>query len=252
LWQPKDDDDTTLGPIPMRQALYRSRNLATIKLGMALGEPTVIGEARRYGITTPLPPHPSIHIGATGVRPIELIAAYTAFANLGTRVEPVGVLRVEDHNGTILWQRGMRREPVMDPARTWLMVDMLKDVIRRGTAFTAVWNAGFTLPAAGEDGHHRRLHGRMVHWLHARARGRYLGRVRPAATHPRAQRGCRQDRRPGVDRVHAGCLLPPPRAASLGTARFARHRRSGLVERVSGHAVLPAGRAALGLVLSGH
>src|SRR3989454_542166 len=75
LWQPKDDDDTTLGLIPMREGLYLSRNLATIKLGMALGEQTVIGEARRYGITTPLPPYPSIHIGARGVRPIEMIAA---------------------------------------------------------------------------------------------------------------------------------------------------------------------------------
>src|SRR5436190_1369296 len=52
-WQPKDDDDTTLGLIPMREGLYLSRNLATIKLGMALGEQTVIGEARRYGFTTP-------------------------------------------------------------------------------------------------------------------------------------------------------------------------------------------------------
>src|SRR5258708_38259100 len=46
LWQPKDDDDTTLGMIPMRQALHLSRNLATIKLGGALGERTAIAEAR--------------------------------------------------------------------------------------------------------------------------------------------------------------------------------------------------------------
>src|SRR5438034_260062 len=153
LWQPKDDDDTTLGLIPMREGLYLSRNLATIKLGMALGEQTVIGEARRYGITTPLPPYPSIHIGARGVRPIEMIAAYTAFATLGTRAEPVGVLRVEDRQGNILWQPAIRREPVMDPEHTWLMVDMMKDVIRRGTAFSAVWKAGFTqVPAAGKTG----------------------------------------------------------------------------------------------------
>src|SRR6058998_4173516 len=152
LWQPKDDDDTTLGLIPMREGLYLSRNLATIKLGMALGEQTVIGEARRYGITTPLPPYPSIHIGARGVRPIEMIAAYTAFATLGTRAEPVGVLRVEDRQGNILWQPAIRRDPVMDPEHTWLMVDIMKDVIRRGTAFSAVWKAGFTLPAAGKTG----------------------------------------------------------------------------------------------------
>src|SRR6266508_4882116 len=152
LWQPKDYDDTTLGLIPMRRSLYLSRNLSTIKLGMALGEQTVIGEARRYGITTPLPPYPSIHIGARGVRPIEMIAAYTAFATLGTRAEPVGVLRVEDRQGNILWQPAIRREPVMDPEHAWLLVDVMKDVIRRGTAFSAVWKAGFTLPAAGKTG----------------------------------------------------------------------------------------------------
>src|SRR5438105_14345477 len=104
LWQPKDDDDTTLGMIPMREALYLSRNLATIKLGQTLGEQTVIGEARNYGITTPLPPYPSIFIGAKGVRPMEIIGAYTAFATLGTRAEPVGVLRVEDRQGNIVRQ----------------------------------------------------------------------------------------------------------------------------------------------------
>src|SRR5207244_3200728 len=111
-----------------------------------------LGWGRRYGITTPLPPYPAIHIGSTGVRPLERIAAYTAFATLGTRAEPVGILRVEDRQGNILWQPAIRRDPVMDPEHTWLMVDMMKDVIRRGTAFSAVWKAGFTLPAAGKTG----------------------------------------------------------------------------------------------------
>src|SRR5947208_3731216 len=115
LWQPKDYDDTTLGAIPMRQSLYLSRNLSTIKLGMALGEQTVIGEARRYGITTPLPPYPSIHIGARETKPIELIAAYTSFANNGTRVEPIGIQRIEDRQGNILYQSTIKREQVLDP-----------------------------------------------------------------------------------------------------------------------------------------
>src|SRR5213082_2023627 len=152
LWQPKDDDDTTLGMIPMREALYLSRNLATIKLGQTLGVETVIGEARSYGITTPLPAFLPILIGARGVKPIEIIGAYTAFATLGTRAEPVGILRVEDRQGNILWQPAVRRETVMDSSRAWLLVDMMKDVIRRGTAFTAVWKGGFTLPAAGKTG----------------------------------------------------------------------------------------------------
>src|SRR6266511_2385111 len=152
LWQPKDYDDTTLGLIPMRRSLYLSRNLSTIKLGMALGEQTVIGEARRYGITTPLPPYPSIHIGARAVYPIEIIAAYSAFANLGTRVVPYAIQRVEDRQGNILYQSAPHKEQVMDPEHTWLMVDMMKDVVRRGTAASAVWGAGFTVPAAGKTG----------------------------------------------------------------------------------------------------
>src|SRR5437773_6222376 len=110
LWQPKDYDDTTLGLVPMRQSLYLSRNLSTIKLGMALGEQTVIGEARRYGITTPLPPYPSIHIGARETKPIELIAAYTSFANNGTRVDPIGLQRIEDKQGNILYHSTVKRE----------------------------------------------------------------------------------------------------------------------------------------------
>src|SRR5205807_9110935 len=124
LWHPKDDDDTTLGLIPMREGLYLSRNLATIKLGMALGEQTVIGEARRYGITTPLPPYPSIHIGARGVRPIEMMAAYTAFATLGTRAEPMGLIRVEDRQRNILWSAAPRRRSLMDPEHASLLVDL--------------------------------------------------------------------------------------------------------------------------------
>ena len=159
LWQPKDYDDTTLGLIPMRQSLYLSRNLSTIKLGMGLGEQTVVGEARRYGITTSLRPYPSIHIGANGVKPIEIVAAYSAFANLGTRVEPIGIQRIEDRDGNILYQSTVRREQVMDPEHSWLMLDMLRDVMRCqpgtgpnrcGTAAGAV--AGLRVPMGGKTG----------------------------------------------------------------------------------------------------
>jgi len=159
LWQPKDYDDTTLGLIPMRMSLYLSRNLSTIKLGMELGEQTVRGEAMRYGITTPLRPYPSLHLGANSVKPIELIAAYSAFANLGTRVEPIGIQRIEDRQGNILYQSTVKREQVMDPEHSWLMLDMLRDVMRCqpgtgrnrcGTAAGAV--AGLRVPMGGKTG----------------------------------------------------------------------------------------------------
>jgi len=151
-WNPKDDDDSTWGAIPMRRALYGSRNLATIKLGMSLGEQTVIGEARRYGLTTPIPNVPSIHIGSATVRPLEMASAYTAFATLGTRAAAYGIDYVEDAQGNVLFRSSADRTEVMDSSHTWLMVDMMKDVIRRGTAFSAVWGSGFTIPAAGKTG----------------------------------------------------------------------------------------------------
>jgi penicillin-binding protein 1A len=68
----------------LRQALYQSVNIVAIKLGMELGPQAVIAEATRFGISTRIPPYPSIYIGSAEVQPLELISAYTAFANGGS------------------------------------------------------------------------------------------------------------------------------------------------------------------------
>ena len=150
-WTPQNYDLKFLGEIPLREALYLSRNVATVRLGMELGEQTVINEARNFGITTPIPPYPSIHIGAADVYPIELISGYSAFANLGVRATPNAIIRVENQKGEILWQPTPTRTQVLSPEEAWIMVDMMKDVIRRGTG-AGVWASGFHLPAAGKTG----------------------------------------------------------------------------------------------------
>jgi penicillin-binding protein 1A len=151
-WAPQNYDLQFLGEIPMRQSLYQSRNVSTIRLGMELGEQTVINEARNFGITTVIPPYPSIHIGAAEVYPIELISAYTAFANLGVRATPNAIIRVENQKGEILWQPTPTRTQVLSPEESWIMVDMMKDVVRRGSAAGSVWGAGFHYPAGGKTG----------------------------------------------------------------------------------------------------
>src|SRR5947209_5426200 len=75
----------------------------TIRLGMELGEQTVIDMARKLGLSTPIPPYPSIHIGAADVYPIELISAYSAFATLGIQAHALGIVRVENAQGEVLW-----------------------------------------------------------------------------------------------------------------------------------------------------
>jgi penicillin-binding protein 1A len=150
-WAPQNYDLKFLGEIPLRESLYLSRNVSTVRLGMELGEQTVINEARNFGITTAIPPYPSIHIGAAEVYPIELISAYTAFANLGVRATPNAIIRVENQKGEILWQPTPTRTQVMSPEEAWIMVDMMKDVIRRGSG-ASVWESGFHYPAGGKTG----------------------------------------------------------------------------------------------------
>ena len=150
-WEPVNYDEKFEGPMTLRKALYESRNIIAIKLGMELGPQAVIGEATKFGITTKIPPYPSIYIGSADVIPLELISAFSAFANLGTRTVPTAIDRVEDRAGNILWRPVARSEQVMEPAHAWLMNDLLRDVVRRGTAAGSV-GAKFPIPAGGKTG----------------------------------------------------------------------------------------------------
>ncbi len=118
---------------------------------MEIGEEAVIAEGTRFGlVASPIPAVPSIHLGSAVVKPLELIAAYTAFANQGELATPMGILRVEDRQGNILWQPKPRLESIMDPPLAWIMNGALQDVVRRGTGTRAV--AGLNFPIGGKTG----------------------------------------------------------------------------------------------------
>ncbi len=151
-WTPQNYDGRFEGPVPMRRALMLSRNIPTINLGIELGEQSVIEMARRFGLSTDIPPYPSIHIGSADVYPIEMVAAYSTFSTLGTRASPIGIIRVENASGDILWEPQPVRSQALSREEAWLVVDMLKDVVQHGTAYGAVWAAGFRLPSGGKTG----------------------------------------------------------------------------------------------------
>ena len=151
VWTPQNYDGKFEGPMPMRRGLYMSRNIVAIKVGMELGEQSVIDMARKFGLTTPIPPYPSIHIGAADVYPIELVSAYSAFATLGTRAGPMAITKVENSKGDVLWEPAPVHSPVMSPEEAWLMVSMMKDVVQRGTAAGSV-GSQFHIPAGGKTG----------------------------------------------------------------------------------------------------
>lgn len=87
-WTPQNYDLKFQGNVPLRRALYMSRNVPAIRTGMAVGTDAVISMARRFGISTPIPPYPSIFIGSADVYPVQMIGAYSVFANLGLHTTP--------------------------------------------------------------------------------------------------------------------------------------------------------------------
>ncbi|HET9152231.1 MAG TPA: PBP1A family penicillin-binding protein [Gemmatimonadales bacterium] len=151
LWTPQNYDLKYSGAHTLRWHLYESRNIPAIKLGIQVGPDAVIAEARRFGITSRILPVPAIAIGSADVIPLEMVSAYTAFANLGDRAEPFAIERVEDRDGNIVWEPKPRLIPVMDQDQAWLMVDALRDVVRKGTAAGSV-GARIRFPAGGKTG----------------------------------------------------------------------------------------------------
>lgn len=151
-WTPKNYDGTIGGPMPLREALRRSRNLPTIRLILDIGPNVVVDYARKMGITTRLSPYPSLALGSSDVKPIEIINAYTVFVNQGVLVHPVYITRIEDRFGNVIYKRPPSRKAVLNPVTAFIMTTMLEDVVNRGTGGSVRWRFHFYKPAAGKTG----------------------------------------------------------------------------------------------------
>src|SRR5262249_21193540 len=137
----------------VRMGLWQSKNSIAVQVGRIAGVDNIIEEARKFGITAPIDAVPSIFLGTISVKPIELIAGYSVFANLGTHVVPNFILRVEDRNGKNIWpQQPTPPIPVLDPGVAFTMNQALVGVVRNGTGATPIYRAGFTVPAGGKTG----------------------------------------------------------------------------------------------------
>jgi 1A family penicillin-binding protein len=151
VWEPRNYDGSYAGDITMRQALVHSKNIATVRLAERVGLDRVIRTARTLGIASDIPRYPSIAIGAAEVTLLELVTAYATLAALGERPEPRFVTRVTDRHGRVVWEVAPRRAYALPPDVAFLTVDLMRDVVDRGTG-TAVRAAGFHHPAAGKTG----------------------------------------------------------------------------------------------------
>ena len=153
IYSPMNSDRQFLGELTLRDALARSRNPVAVQLGLTLGMDSIAALAHRMGIKSAIAPYPSSAIGASVVQPLDLVAAYTAFANLGTAVEPRFIQRIEDASGRAVLTRPIKTlSQAMDPRAAFVVRDMMRDVVDRGTASTIRRYVPASIPVAGKTG----------------------------------------------------------------------------------------------------
>jgi len=148
-WLP-EDEHSTAASMTMRTALRTSSNRAAVRVLETVGIERTVAYARNLGVGT-VPNVPSLALGSGEVTLASMTAAYAAFANGGVVREAIFIKRVEDQDGTVLFQNDSHPRRAVSETTAFLMSTMLADVVDAGTANRAR-TVGFTLPAAGKTG----------------------------------------------------------------------------------------------------
>ena len=137
--------------VTVRDALTRSLNVITVKLAEELTVSRVMSLASKAGLPKPKVNYLAHALGANEATPLQVASAYTAFAQLGTRVTPVGISRVTTGAGTTIVAPQGQKNEVMRPQVAYIMDSMMKDVVNRGTA-AKVRARGLRANVAGKTG----------------------------------------------------------------------------------------------------
>lgn len=148
-WTPENFTRTYQGPVTLRNALSHSLNVPTIRLLEKIGVDEVIRYARKFGIKSQLNPYLSLALGTSDVTLSELTAAYAVFAGHGIKLGPVSVLVITDSAGRILYMNDSIPVQAIKPETAYLMTNLLKGAIERGTGWKA---RELGRPAAGKTG----------------------------------------------------------------------------------------------------
>jgi penicillin-binding protein 1A len=148
-WAPENYDRKFHGPTTLRRGLENSINVVTVKLMERVGVDRVIRLAHQLGIESDLRREVALALGVSEVTPLELVSAYGVIANGGVRTEPFAVRKVTDSQGRTLEEHVVEPQEVMRPETAYVLVNVMKGVVERGTAARArVLNR----PLAGKTG----------------------------------------------------------------------------------------------------
>jgi len=133
-WEPHNYDQQFRGRVTLRESFEHSLNVPTVRLTEEVGLKRVVNTAQDFGFEEKFATIPALPLGVTEVTMRELTAAYTAFANLGVRVEPFLVREVRDARGKRLFRHELESKKVADAAPVYVMHSLLRGVVLRGTA----------------------------------------------------------------------------------------------------------------------
>src|SRR6476620_2089268 len=148
-WTPRNSTRTNLGPVTLREAFSRSINTISAKIGSQVGFSTIADMARRFGITTPISTYPSMVLGSSDVRLIDMTRAFASVQNKGVAVTPYGIRRVVTADGRMLYQHeGDDQRVLVAPWVAAEMTDLLQSAVLSGTGRAAQIGR----PVAGKTG----------------------------------------------------------------------------------------------------
>lgn len=138
LWSPPNYDGKYKGSVTVRQGLEESRNIITAKLLEFISPQVGVEYCQKFGITSPIYPYMSLSLGAFELKMTELVSAFTTFPNKGIRINPYFISRIEDRDGNIKEEAIVESEEVISPQMAFMMTNLMRGVVQRGTA----WQAG--------------------------------------------------------------------------------------------------------------
>ena len=143
-WEPHNFDGKFEGPMRMRTALVKSKNLVSVRILQAITPQYAQDYITRFGFDAKYhPPYLTMALGAGNVTPLQMVGGYSVFANGGFRVTPHFIVRIEDLKGNVITQArpaqaGETAERAIDARNAFIMSNMLQDVVKMGTATRAM------------------------------------------------------------------------------------------------------------------
>lgn len=150
-WTPKAYNPIP-GNITLKKALANSQNYVTAYMMKQVGQTAVATLTKNMGITSDVPAVPSICLGSFDASVYDMVGAYSVFVNHGVWTEPIYLLRIEDKNGNVIYERRPKVKVVLDEQTAYVMTDMLKAVVKEGTGVRLGYKYKLTNPIGGKTG----------------------------------------------------------------------------------------------------